>query len=292
MADAASADGGAEPPRDPGSRDLDLVEAASSKALPARRIRPAFCASPAFRSSATDANGRALHLLRVETEEVTDVGAVMPLIGGAGARYHPLPARFVSRRRRLAFALSRRRRPRSPRFRASAGAAGGAGRQAAHARAGNVIAQSRFPSIQTSSRELVNLSEKRRGFASPRLRGEGRRTSGLPEVRSLVRKPGTPGLRRRQACAAGEGEGAVTKEALRRGRAPLPAPPPCICTGTILCDGSDGASGWMAIQPEAWRCRPYPLRQQPWVSLGSSPLSRTTEQSLGFHQSHAQGRLP
>ena len=43
-------------------------------------------------------------------------------------------------------------------------------------------------------------------FTSPRLRGEG--------------------CRRQQACAAGEGEGALTKRALRRGKAPFPAPPP------------------------------------------------------------------
>ena len=43
------------------------------------------------------------HLLRVEIEGLTDVGAVSPLLGGAGVRYDPLPARMVSQRRRLAF---------------------------------------------------------------------------------------------------------------------------------------------------------------------------------------------
>ncbi len=60
--------------------------------------------------------------------------------------------------------------------------------------------------LATSPRELVNCSDWRRGFASPLLRGEGRR--------------------RRQARAAGEGEGAVTNESLRRRRAPLPETPP------------------------------------------------------------------
>jgi hypothetical protein len=50
-----------------------------------------------------DGSGRRLHLLRVETESITDVGAVAPLLGGEGVRYDPLPARLVSQRRRLAF---------------------------------------------------------------------------------------------------------------------------------------------------------------------------------------------
>src|SRR6476620_12196198 len=33
----------------------------------------------------------------------------------------------------------------------------------------------------------------------------------------------------------------------------------------------------------------YPLRQQPWVSLGSSPLSRTTEQSLDHDRTNKAG---
>jgi hypothetical protein len=32
-----------------------------------------------------------------------------------------------------------------------------------------------------------------------------------------------------------------------------------------------------------------PLRQQPWVSLGSSPLSRTTEQSLDHDRTNKAG---
>ena len=43
----------------------------------------------------------ALNLLRVEVEDVTDVGSAVPLIGGQGMRYDPFPAKLVSRRRRL-----------------------------------------------------------------------------------------------------------------------------------------------------------------------------------------------
>ena len=42
-------------------------------------------------------------LLRVETEVVTDVGSVTPHLGGGSFRYDPLPAKLVSRRRRLRF---------------------------------------------------------------------------------------------------------------------------------------------------------------------------------------------
>ena len=45
----------------------------------------------------------------------------------------------------------------------------------------------------------------------------------------------------------------------------------------------------MAIGPGAWRCRPSTLRQQPWESQGSSPTSRTTEQSLDPNRTHKAG---
>jgi hypothetical protein len=49
------------------------------------------------------ADGVTLRLLRVETEVTADVGAVTPHLGGGSFRYDPLPARLVSRRRRLRF---------------------------------------------------------------------------------------------------------------------------------------------------------------------------------------------
>jgi hypothetical protein len=49
-------------------------------------------------------DGRRLHLLRVEIEDLTDVGSAVPLLGGAGVRYDPLPEKLVSRRRNLRFA--------------------------------------------------------------------------------------------------------------------------------------------------------------------------------------------
>ena len=50
-----------------------------------------------------DARGQRLHLLRVLIENLADVGSVVPLLGGAGVRYDPLPAQLTSRRRRLTF---------------------------------------------------------------------------------------------------------------------------------------------------------------------------------------------
>ena len=47
-----------------------------------------------------DVTGRHLCLLRVELDQVTDMGAVTPHLGG-GSWFDPLPAKLVSRRRRL-----------------------------------------------------------------------------------------------------------------------------------------------------------------------------------------------
>jgi hypothetical protein len=52
---------------------------------------------------ATAVDGTKLVLLRVETDLVTDVGSIMPHLGGASFRYDPLPAAMVTRRRRLRF---------------------------------------------------------------------------------------------------------------------------------------------------------------------------------------------
>ncbi len=69
----------------------------------ARRIRRASCASRRCRSNSTAADGARLALLRVEVDAVTDVGSVMPHLGGKTFRYDPLPAALVARRRRLRF---------------------------------------------------------------------------------------------------------------------------------------------------------------------------------------------
>jgi hypothetical protein len=49
----------------------------------------------------TAADGARLALLRVEVDSVADVGSITPHLGGASFRYDPLPARMISRRKRL-----------------------------------------------------------------------------------------------------------------------------------------------------------------------------------------------
>jgi hypothetical protein len=49
------------------------------------------------------ANGASLRLLRVEIDALTDVGSLTPHLGGGSFRYDPLPANFISQRRRLRF---------------------------------------------------------------------------------------------------------------------------------------------------------------------------------------------
>lgn len=48
-------------------------------------------------------DGSSLKLLRVEIDALTDVGSLTPHLGGGTFRYDPLPANFVSQRRRLRF---------------------------------------------------------------------------------------------------------------------------------------------------------------------------------------------
>lgn len=90
-------------PQDPRKTDLDLVEAAFVEAFSHASDVTSFLRVAGVPFVGEDASGKRLHLLRVETEDLVDVGAVAPLLGGAGVRYDPLPAKMTSRRRRLAF---------------------------------------------------------------------------------------------------------------------------------------------------------------------------------------------
>ena len=83
--------------------DLDLVEMAFVEGF-ARASDPAsFLRLAHIPFEARGAAGTRLALLRVETDAVTDVGALMPHLGGGTMRYDPLPARMVTHRRRLRF---------------------------------------------------------------------------------------------------------------------------------------------------------------------------------------------
>ncbi|WP_026362954.1 hypothetical protein [Methylopila sp. M107] len=90
-------------PEDPKTTDLDLVEAAFVEAFSNASDVTSFLRVAGVAFVGEDASGKRFHLLRVETEDMVDVGAVAPLLGGQGVRYDPLPAKMTSRRRRLAF---------------------------------------------------------------------------------------------------------------------------------------------------------------------------------------------
>lgn len=83
--------------------DLDLVEMAFVEGFASAKDPASFLRLARIPFEATDEGGRKLVLLRVESEALTDVGALAPQLGGGALRYDPLPARMVTHRRRLAF---------------------------------------------------------------------------------------------------------------------------------------------------------------------------------------------
>jgi hypothetical protein len=92
--------------------DLDLVEAAFVEGFLLASDATSFLrlARVPFEASATD--GAKLALLRVEIETVADVGSITPHLGGGSFRYDPLPARMISRRKRLRFVYFDGQKPR------------------------------------------------------------------------------------------------------------------------------------------------------------------------------------
>jgi hypothetical protein len=98
--DAHARDGGADQHPEP---DLDLVETAFVEAFASASDPTSFLRLAQVPFEATGADGARLALLRVEVDAVTDVGCVMPHLGGETFRYDPLPAKLVARRRRLRF---------------------------------------------------------------------------------------------------------------------------------------------------------------------------------------------
>jgi hypothetical protein len=88
---------------DRGEIDLDLVEAAFAESFATTSDPASFLRLANIPSEALDATCKKLVLLRVESEAVTDVGSLMPHLGGGSLSYDPLPAQMVTRRRRLRF---------------------------------------------------------------------------------------------------------------------------------------------------------------------------------------------
>ena len=103
---------GEQPPAEPAATDLDLVEAAFVEGFSRATDVTSFLRLSGIPFVGETAQGERLHLLRIETDERLDVGSVMPLVGGAGVTYHPLPSQLTSRRRRLAFVYHDGRVPR------------------------------------------------------------------------------------------------------------------------------------------------------------------------------------
>ena len=86
-----------------GEPDLDLVEMAFVEGFATAKDPASFLRLARIPFEAADSAGAKLVLLRVESDAVTDVGALMPQLGGGALRYDPLPARMVTHRRRLRF---------------------------------------------------------------------------------------------------------------------------------------------------------------------------------------------
>ena len=91
----------AEEGRPRAETDLDLVEAAFVEGFLGASDVTSFLRLARVPFEGTDAGGARLALLRVEVDSVADVGSITPHLGGGTFRYDPLPARMVSRRKRL-----------------------------------------------------------------------------------------------------------------------------------------------------------------------------------------------
>lgn len=83
--------------------DLDLVEMAFVDGFATAKDPASFLRLARIPFEAIGTDGTRLVLLRVESDAVTDVGALMPQLGGGVMRYDLLPARMVTHRRRLRF---------------------------------------------------------------------------------------------------------------------------------------------------------------------------------------------
>ena len=88
----------------PQEHDVDLVEASFIEGFAQTSDATSFLRLAGIPFVGVRTDGTRLTLLRVEIEDLTDVGSATPLLGGEGFRYDPLPERMVSRRRLLHFA--------------------------------------------------------------------------------------------------------------------------------------------------------------------------------------------
>jgi hypothetical protein len=89
--------------QDASEPDIDLVEAAFADGFVLTTDPTSFLRLARIPFKAILDDGRVLELLRVEIDMATDVGCLMPHVGGGSFRYDPLPASMTTRRRRLRF---------------------------------------------------------------------------------------------------------------------------------------------------------------------------------------------
>ena len=92
--------GAAAPSPEQPEPDFDLVEAAFAEGFATASDPTSFLRLAGVPFEGADRAGRRLSLLRVELEQVADIGAVTPHLGG-GSFDDPLPAKLVARRRLL-----------------------------------------------------------------------------------------------------------------------------------------------------------------------------------------------
>jgi hypothetical protein len=88
----------------PEELDVDLVQEAFIASFPTAADPTSFLRLAGVPFIGETADGTALHLLRVEIGQTTDIGTLTPHLGGTGHRYDPLPAKMASRRQTLALA--------------------------------------------------------------------------------------------------------------------------------------------------------------------------------------------
>ena len=83
--------------------DFDLVEAAFVTGFTSAPDPTSFLRLARIPFEGRTADGHVLKLLRIETSEAVDIGALTPHLGGGSMRYDPLPAKLISKRRKLDF---------------------------------------------------------------------------------------------------------------------------------------------------------------------------------------------
>jgi hypothetical protein len=88
---------------DEAEQDIDLVEASFVEGFQGAKDPTSFLRLASIPFVGLTNEGHRLHLLRVETGIVADVGSVSPSFGGGAVLYDPIPAQLVQQRRDLAF---------------------------------------------------------------------------------------------------------------------------------------------------------------------------------------------